>query len=467
MSKGWWRIGGRSHLNKGLAVGLTAMAWAGWIGLGLTGHAALAAPALLAALTAAVLLWLRAQGRKARGLDQLIAYVDALADGSPHAQPPKALDSPALHTALVSLGEANRARAIAEARRAEELNLAEVALRAKSSDNKRRADEASDIIDSLGLALERLAVGDLSVRLEQRFGFGFDQTRIDFNASMESLGRVMQSILEATEAVSFGAAELSRAAGRLSSRTTQQACSVQESAHSLKLLTTEVEATNRSAGQVLTVVGTAKQAAEVSETVMAGAIEAMQRIAGSSTEIGRISEVIDEIAFMTNLLALNAGVEAARAGEAGRGFAVVAQEVRALAQRSGAAAGEIKQLVARAQAEIRDGGAQVGQTGEALKEIVQQVSDVHELMDAIARSTQAQNQNIAAITDAVHLIDDITRNNATMVAEATEASQSLAREANGLTASISRFKGRNGESQGEAQADGRGDAMAEIDRLFG
>lgn len=401
------------------------------------------------------------------------AYMTRLATGD-YEQPPHYLDRRdelgSMARSIERFREAVIERRKARLTHEKEILAYQDKLEQSASDVNRLNEVRSAILTDLGDALECVAVGDLGVRLEAKFPEGFDQLRIDFNASMESLGKVMQSILEATEAVSFGASELSRAAERLSSRTDQQAASVRESAQSLDYLHGEVNASNEKASEALTVASEAKRSAERTTQVMGRTISAMGRIEASSSQIGRISSVIDEIAFQTNLLALNAGVEAARAGEAGRGFAVVAQEVRALAQRSASAAREINELVATARREISQGGEEVGETSQAIDEIVRRVVDIHGLVQGISVSNQAQAENIRCISDAVSVIDEITQNNASMVAEATSASQLLADEASGLTSSISRFKSAIAakalEPGQEAEA-GQQSALEEIDRLFG
>jgi len=403
-------------------------------------------------------------------LHRTTAYMAGLAEGHYEVEPPYLDRRDEIGSMLRSVDTFRRAalqRKSARLAHEAEIESYQQELVARAEQVERLSVDHAAIIDQLGDALERLAVGDLSIRMTDRFGPGFDQLRIDFNAAMEALGTVMGSILEATEAVSFGASELSRAAERLSSRTEQQANSVQESAATLKLLHQEVAVTTTRAEEALSVVATAKQSAERSTTVMDGAIEAMERIQVSSGQIGKISSVIDEIAFQTNLLALNAGVEAARAGDSGRGFAVVAQEVRALAQRSASAAKEISALVTRANAEVAAGGNQVSQTSHVLTEIVGQVMQIHGLVQGISTSSRKQSDSISGIHEAVTLIDEITRNNAAMVAEATGASQSLAGEASGLMASISRFREGGQPKNGESQTPEQTEALDEIDRLFG
>ncbi|NBB66213.1 chemotaxis protein, partial [Pseudomonas sp. ODNR1LW] len=209
------------------------------------------------------------------------------------------------------------------------------------------------------------------------------------------------------------------------------------------------------------VVQAAKGDAETSGVIVRDAVEAMQAIEGSSSEISQIIGVIDEIAFQTNLLALNAGVEAARAGEAGRGFAVVASEVRALAQRSAEAAKEIKTLISTSTDQVGAGVKLVGQTGEALQRIVDRVAEIDGLVADIAASAQEQAIGLAQVNTAVNHMDQVTQQNAAMVEQSTAASQSLAQEADALQASVGQFQvgeaGR-GPSAVKAERPARSDA---------
>jgi methyl-accepting chemotaxis protein len=191
-----------------------------------------------------------------------------------------------------------------------------------------------------------------------------------------------------------------------------------------------------------------KTSAGKSGEIVRNAVAAMSRIEDSSSRIGQIIGVIDEIAFQTNLLALNAGVEAARAGEAGRGFAVVAQEVRELAQRSANAAKEIKTLISNSAAEVGNGVSLVRSTGDALVEIEALVNKVNDHVNSIATAAREQATGLQEINTSVNHMDQMTQQNAAMVEETTAASQTLAAESNQLRTLLSNF--RLGQSQAAA-----------------
>jgi methyl-accepting chemotaxis protein len=180
--------------------------------------------------------------------------------------------------------------------------------------------------------------------------------------------------------------------------------------------------------------------AEKSGEIVREAITAMEQIEKSSSQIGQIIGVIDEIAFQTNLLALNAGVEAARAGDAGRGFAVVAQEVRALAQRSAEAAKEIKGLISTSASHVDNGVTLVGNTRDALMRIVSSFGGISQLVGAMAASAEAQSTGIAQINVAIGQMDQSTQQNAAMVEQSTAAAVSLGREADAMAELVGRFE---------------------------
>ena len=193
------------------------------------------------------------------------------------------------------------------------------------------------------------------------------------------------------------------------------------------------------AGQASKAASAARVDAERSGQVVQEAVEAMSQIESSSKQIGQIIGVIDEIAFQTNLLALNAGVEAARAGDAGRGFAVVAQEVRALAQRSADAAREIKTLISNSNDHVDQGVKLVGETGEALGDIVGKVAQIDSLINEIARSSNEQASGLNQVNAAVNQMDQVTQRNAAMVEQTNAAAATLRRDADDLGTMISRF----------------------------
>jgi len=324
---------------------------------------------------------------------------------------------------------------------AENTRTAAEAERAANDDERRAAAaEQAEVVEALASGLSRLAGGDLTARIDAPFAGRYQQLREDFNEAVAKLQEAMKAIVSATGGVNAGSDEIAEASSNLSRRTEQQAAALEETAAALDEITATVRKTAAGAKEASQVVATARTDAERSGRIVSQAVSAMTEIETSSSQVSQIIGVIDEIAFQTNLLALNAGVEAARAGEAGRGFAVVAQEVRALAQRSADAAKEIKTLISTSTAQVETGVDLVGQTGEALSRIVEQVASIDALMQEISASTTEQATGLNEVNTAVNQMDQVVQQNAAMVEEATAATHSLKNEAGALASLVSRFK---------------------------
>ncbi|MBN7804115.1 HAMP domain-containing protein [Agrobacterium rosae] len=323
-------------------------------------------------------------------------------------------------------------------------------------DRKRRSDieeaKAEDLRHFVQIVESRfgvLASGDLTVRMDERVSPEFETIRQNFNTSISTLEDTIRTVVQAVYAIRSGLGEISTASNDLARRTEQQAASLEETVAALGDVTRGVNDTADGANTAQQTVSAARGDAEMGGAVVARAIAAMTEIQGSSSKIGNIISVIDEIAFQTNLLALNAGVEAARAGEAGKGFAVVAQEVRELAQRSAQAAKEIKTLISLSSSQVDAGVNLVQETGSSLGKIVEQVIGMTQTVNQIASNTREQAVSLREVSSAADHMDKVTQQNAAMVEETTAAAQSLSQETENLAEIIGRFKVGNGSVQNE------------------
>ncbi|HEV7306401.1 HAMP domain-containing methyl-accepting chemotaxis protein [Ensifer sp.] len=370
---------------------------------------------------------------------------------------------------------AEMARAIQSFREAARSNLR---LQAEADENRRnseaervrvqleaeRAAQQKLTQATAGLAggLQRLASGDLAIRLDEPFSAEFEQLRHDLNKAAGQLNDALLAVADSAHNIGMGTREISQSADDLSKRTEQQAASLEETAAALDQITANVSNSSKRTEEARDVAGEAKTSAAQSSVVVANAVEAMRRIEESSSQISSIIGVIDEIAFQTNLLALNAGVEAARAGEAGKGFAVVAQEVRELAQRSAKAAKEIKELIRTSSQEVENGVRLVRDTGAALQTIEAHVITINDHMAAIATSAREQSVGLSEVNTAVNQMDQVTQRNAAMVEEANAASATLAQEGTNLRDLIGRFSlAGAAEVKSGSRAPGQAAAMAQ------
>ncbi|QRY68382.1 HAMP domain-containing protein [Ensifer sp. PDNC004] len=295
-------------------------------------------------------------------------------------------------------------------------------------------------IDTLGRALTQLADGDLAVAIDRPFDGNLDQLRQNFNQTVERLRVVLSSVKENALSIESNGKQMRTAADDLARRTERQAASLEQTSAALDEITVTVRTATQRAEEASQMVDQTRTNAEESGRIVGQAISAMARIEGASNEIGKIINVIDEIAFQTNLLALNAGVEAARAGEAGKGFAVVAQEVRELAQRAAGAAKDIKALVGRSGTEVGSGVKLVQATGEALGRIGTDVARINELMTSIVMAAREQSTGLNEISTAVGQLDQMTQQNAAMVEQTNASSHTLAQDAERLTDLVGQFR---------------------------
>lgn len=283
-----------------------------------------------------------------------------------------------------------------------------------------------------------LSEGDLDSRVTGDYQGSFLKLKEDLNGMAVRLADLVGDIRGATDNVNEASGELGRGADDLAQRTEQQAANLEETAAAMEEMTGTVRRNAENAKEANNLVSQARQEADHGGEIVTNAVAAMSQIEESSRSISEIVNVIDDISFQTNLLALNASVEAARAGEAGKGFAVVASEVRSLAQRSGDAASEIKQLITTSSSHVDNGVKLVNSAGEALGQIIAGVQKVASIIDEVARASEEQAGGLSEVNSAIAQMDSMTQQNAALVEQTTAAVQALGGQASELV-SLMRF----------------------------
>ncbi|MDQ1922980.1 methyl-accepting chemotaxis protein [Massilia pseudoviolaceinigra] len=285
-----------------------------------------------------------------------------------------------------------------------------------------------------------VASGDLSTSIVARGNDEIGMLLKSLKDMHDSLAEIVGKVRAGTDAIASASSEIADGNQDLSARTEEQASSLEETASAMEELTSTVKQNGENASQASKLASDASVVAVRGGDAVAQVIHTMGSINESSKKIVDIIGVIDGIAFQTNILALNAAVEAARAGEQGRGFAVVASEVRNLAQRSAAAAKEIKTLIGDSVDKVETGSKLVGQAGSTMEEVVASVQRVTAIIGEIAVASGEQNVGIDLINDAIGQMDAVTQQNAALVEQAAAAAEAMKQQAASLAEAVSIFK---------------------------
>lgn len=306
------------------------------------------------------------------------------------------------------------------------------------------AQSLASAVEETKLVIENAKQGDLRNRVSLEGKSGDIASLCEgVNALMDKMREIILQVREAGDTINTAADEISSGNNDLSSRTEQQASSLEETAASMEELATTVKQNSDNAKQANQLAAAASSIAIKGGEAVGDVVTTMSAINQSAKKIEDIIAVIDGIAFQTNILALNAAVEAARAGEQGRGFAVVAGEVRNLAQRSATAAKEIKDLISDSVARTTEGTVLVEQAGKTMKQVVDSVQRVTDIMGEIAGASAEQSSGISQVNQAVTSMDEVTQQNAALVEQAAAASESLVEQAEALVQAVSLFKLEN------------------------
>ncbi|GAA3671938.1 MULTISPECIES: methyl-accepting chemotaxis protein [Acetobacter] len=306
--------------------------------------------------------------------------------------------------------------------------------------SQKRDQQTREVISMLEVALNDMAQGDLSQQISgNAFDGEFAPLREAFNQSIQGLNEALKTVANSSDLIGSSASEISTASDDLAKRTEKQAANLAQAAIAVRTITDGVQTTAHACKDTTEETRQTLEKVNLATTAMVETTKSMDGIKASSDAIGEIISVMDNIAFQTNVLALNAGVEAARAGNAGRGFAVVAQEVRSLSEQAATSANEIKKLVSVASDQVSKGVTLVQTTSSYLSEFARSTQGIAERIEKISIATQHQARSLSEITASIGDMDRVTQQNAAMVEETTAASHNLTGETKTLSQTLQRF----------------------------
>lgn len=304
----------------------------------------------------------------------------------------------------------------------------------QSAITSQQADaERKRVVTVLRDRLSAMASGDLEQPIEEYLAEDYKGIRMDFNQAQAALRELILSVVHSAQEIHHSAGDVNAAATDLSERAARQAATLEETAAALQRTNKGIQSSATLAQEANAEVALARGNATRNRQIVETAVAAMSQIQASFAEVENITQIIQNIAFQTNILALNAGVEATRAGEAGKGFGVVATEVRALAQRSSEAVTAIQQLMAKSAESIANGAQQVASSGTALREMIEIIDRVSQRVEQLADSSQAQAVNLNEVDGALSNLDRDTQQNAAMAEQSSAASELLKQEVSRLT----------------------------------
>jgi methyl-accepting chemotaxis protein len=310
--------------------------------------------------------------------------------------------------------------------------------------------ERKRIVGVLSERLSSMASGNLEEPIDGFFAEAYKGIRMDFNQAQAALRDMISEVVGSAHEIHRSAAEVNEAATDLSERAARQAATLEETAAALQRTNKDIQLSSELTQETNNEVALARQNATRNRQIVENAVEAMGQIQSSFAEVENITNLIQNIAFQTNILALNAGVEATRAGEAGKGFGVVANEVRALAQRSSEAVTAIQQLMTRSAQSIANGSQQVVSSGNALREMIEIIDRVSQRVEKLAATSSVQAGHLNEVDTAIAELERYTQQNAAMAEQTSAASELLRSEVDRLSAQTAKFaRSRDGVTHGD------------------